>query len=123
MKEEFFLSWCDNIAKTAKKGLGDQEELDWDSFDKIKSELALQKLKRMAEKEAAKIIAKVRAQRAAEAKRAKLARLAQKRKEREEKRKEREEKKKTTLSRKLKENRVDLEVTGLKHKLEKVTVE
>ncbi|KAK4745849.1 hypothetical protein SAY87_012161 [Trapa incisa] len=120
MKEKIFLSWYNNIARVAKKGLADQEEMDWDSFDKIKFELAQQKLKRMAEKEAAKIIAKERAQRAAVAKAEKLARLAQKRKEREEKRKEREEKNKTTLSRKSKENKDDSKVTELKQRLEKI---
>lgn len=125
MKEKFFLSWCNNIAKTAKKGLGSQEELDWDSFNKIKHELALQELKRMAEKEAAKIIAKIKAQRAAQKKAEKLARLALKRKEREEKREKREEDKKNkkALSRKLKENKDEVEVTQLKQRLEKVYAE
>ncbi|XP_031398548.1 vicilin-like seed storage protein At2g18540 isoform X2 [Punica granatum] len=119
LKENFYLSWWNNIAKTAKQGLGDQEELEWDSFDKIKRELALQQLKRMAEKEAAKIIAMVKAHRAAEAKAERLARLARKRKEREEKRKEREEKKKM-MPKNLKENKDELQVNRLKQRLEKI---
>lgn len=123
LKEKFFSSWADNIAEAAKTGRSDQRELDWDSYDKIKHEIDLQHLHRLAEKERAKNMAKMRAHKAAEAKAEKMARLAQKRKEREEKAKERG-KTKRVLRRKTKKKKDDSAVTRgmeLKKRLLKVS--
>ncbi|KAJ0101904.1 hypothetical protein Patl1_04806 [Pistacia atlantica] len=97
--EEFILSWSENIAKAAKDGWSDRQELDWDSYDKIKQEMAVQQLQRAADKAKAKEMAKInavkaavaRAEKAALAKAEKMARIAEKRKEREEKAKRRRE--------------------------------
>lgn len=94
--ENFLLSWSESIAKAAKDGGNDQQELDWDSYDKIKQEMALQRLqwavdrakvKEMAKKQAAL----ARAEKAALKKAEKIAKLAEKKKEREEKAKARRE--------------------------------
>ncbi|XP_058735714.1 uncharacterized protein LOC131607771 [Vicia villosa] len=45
-RELLFLLWKQNIANAAMKGGSDQEELDWDSYDKIKEQLELQKILR-----------------------------------------------------------------------------
>ncbi|XP_059661446.1 vicilin-like seed storage protein At2g18540 [Cornus florida] len=95
-REKFLLSWAENIAEAAKKGGVDQQELDWDSYDKIKKEIALQQLQWAAEKVKAKEMAKIRAVRSAQAKAEKMARLAQKKKEQEQKEKVREEIKRKT---------------------------
>lgn len=108
--ERLILSWAECIAKVAKKGGSDQQELDWDSFNKIKQEMVLQQLQWTAEKAKAKEMGKIRS------------RLAQKRKEREEKARARGEIKRKT-QRKLKEDREDFavpQVSKLKQKPTKV---
>ncbi|MCD9638336.1 hypothetical protein HAX54_022231 [Datura stramonium] len=86
-REKFFQSWAESIANAAKVGGSDQEELEWDSYDKIKREIALEQLQLAAEKAKAKEMARIRAERAAQRKTEKMQRLAQRRKEREEKKK------------------------------------
>ncbi|XP_075098253.1 uncharacterized protein LOC107787021 isoform X1 [Nicotiana tabacum] len=86
-REKFFQSWAESIANAAKAGGSDQEELEWDSYDKIKREIALEQLQSAAEKAKAKEMARIRAERAAQRKTEKMQRLAQRRKEREEKQK------------------------------------
>ncbi|KAL9443865.1 hypothetical protein AB3S75_017110 [Citrus x aurantiifolia] len=94
--EKFLLTWSESIAKAAKDGGNDQQELDWDSYDKIKQEMALQRLqwavgrakaKEMAKKQAAL----ARAEKAALKEAEKIAKLAEKKKEREDKAKARRE--------------------------------
>lgn len=94
--EKFLLTWSESIAKAAKDGGNDQQELDWDSYDKIKREMALQRLqwavgrakaKEMAKKQAAL----ARAEKAALKEAEKIAKLAEKKKEREDKAKARRE--------------------------------
>ncbi|GKV02077.1 hypothetical protein SLEP1_g14559 [Rubroshorea leprosula] len=94
--ENFFISWLESIAEAAKKGGSDQEEINWDSYEKIKQEIALQQLQRAAQKAKAKETAKLRAEKAKKAKAEKLARVARKRKEREEKAKAKRELKRKT---------------------------
>lgn len=117
MKERFFSSWADNIAEAAKTGWSGQRELDWDSYDKLKHEIDLLHLHRLAEKERAKNMAKMRAHKeAAEAKAEKMARLAQKRKEREGKAKEQGKTKRVSCS-KTEKKKDDLAVArGMKLK-------
>ncbi|XP_055801221.1 stress response protein NST1 isoform X2 [Solanum dulcamara] len=86
-KEKFFQSWAESIANAAKVGGSDQEELEWDSYDNIKREIALKQLQLSAEKAKAKEMTRIRAERAAQRKTEKMQRLAQRRKEREEKQK------------------------------------
>lgn len=90
--ERFILSWLESIAEAARKGESNQPELEWNSYDKIKQEIALKQLQWASEKAKRKEMAKVRA---ATAKAEKMARIAQKRKEQEEKEKARELRRKT----------------------------
>eukprot|EP00261_Vitis_vinifera_P031793 XP_019073036.1 PREDICTED: uncharacterized protein LOC100264054 isoform X2 [Vitis vinifera] len=115
-REKFYLSWAESIAKAAKKGGSDQEELDWDSYDKIKEEIALQQLQWAENKKKAKELAKMRAERAARARAEKMAMLAEKRRERERQAEARGEIKRET-TRKSKEDKEELAVAkGLKLK-------
>ncbi|XP_039002662.1 uncharacterized protein LOC120129151 [Hibiscus syriacus] len=81
--ERFFLSWMKSITEAARKGGSDQAELEWDSYDKIKQEIAHEQLQWDTEKAKGKEIAKVRAEKA---RAERMARIAEKRKERKEKR-------------------------------------
>ncbi|GFP78648.1 hypothetical protein PHJA_000008400 [Phtheirospermum japonicum] len=83
-REKFLQSWAESIVTAAKKGGIGEQELDWDSYDKLKQEIALLQTELAAEKAKAKEMARVRAERAAEAKAERMDRLAQKRREREE---------------------------------------
>lgn len=112
-RAKFLSIWAKNIAEAAKRGGYDQQELDWNSYDKIKEELAIQRLKWAADRAAAKEMEKlVAAQRKTE----KMASLAQKREEQEQRAKAEGEKKRK-LRRKLKEEKEELNVAvGLKLK-------
>lgn len=120
-REKFFQSWAESIANAAKAGGGDQEELEWDSYDTIKREIALEQLQSAAEKAKAKEMARIRAERAAQRKTEKMQRLAQRRKEREEKQKvEGKIKRPRRLSKQEKEELAVAEELKLKAKLVKV---
>ncbi|KAK3198708.1 hypothetical protein Dsin_022123 [Dipteronia sinensis] len=102
--ENFILSWSKSIAKAAKDGWTDQQELNWDSYEKLEQEMTGQQLQLAEDKAKAKEMAKKirekaalkRAEKVAMAKAQKMARLSQKRKEREEKAKARREIKRKT---------------------------
>ncbi|KAK1414346.1 hypothetical protein QVD17_30090 [Tagetes erecta] len=66
--EKFISKWAESIAKAAKKGGYGQQELDWDSYDKIEKEIALQRIQRSADVAKAKEMAQIRAERRAKAK-------------------------------------------------------
>ncbi|PWA50958.1 inactive receptor kinase [Artemisia annua] len=51
--------WAESIATAAKKGRHGQQELDWDSYEKIIREMALQKLQRSADVAKAKEMAQI----------------------------------------------------------------
>ncbi|KAG2681727.1 hypothetical protein I3760_11G157400 [Carya illinoinensis] len=105
--EKIILSWAESIAKAAKKGATNQQELDWDSYDKIKQEEVFRQLQWAAEKAKAKERKNIRA------------RLAQKRKELQEKARARGEIQVT------KEDKDDLAVvqeSNLKQRLTKIHV-
>lgn len=119
------MSWASSIAKAAKIGGSDQEELDWDSYENMKSEIAFEQRQWAVYKARAKEMTRIRGQRAAEAKAEKLARLAEKREEREEKAKVNGEVKKKTRK-KSKEEREKLAVAQelkLKERLAKVNTQ
>lgn len=67
-REKFISSWAESIAKAAKKGGHGEQELDWDSYEKIEREIALQQLQRSADVAKAKEMAQIRAERRAKAK-------------------------------------------------------
>ncbi|KAI3712102.1 hypothetical protein L1987_70651 [Smallanthus sonchifolius] len=66
--ERFISKWAESIAKAAKKGGHGQQELDWDSYDKIEKEIALQRIQRSADMAKAKEMAQIRAERRTKAK-------------------------------------------------------
>ncbi|KAL3636907.1 hypothetical protein CASFOL_019206 [Castilleja foliolosa] len=49
-REKFLQLWAGSIATAAKKGGIDEQELDWDSYDKLKQEIALLQTEWTAEK-------------------------------------------------------------------------
>jgi hypothetical protein len=51
VREQPFLLWEQNIANAAKKGGIGEEELDWDSYDKIKEQLVFNQILQAEEKE------------------------------------------------------------------------
>ncbi|XP_010247568.1 PREDICTED: stress response protein NST1-like [Nelumbo nucifera] len=110
LKEKFYLKWAESIAEAARSGGDDQQELDWDSYDKIKAEIANRQLQWAADKAKAKELAKLRAERAAKARAEKMERLAQKRKERDLKAKAREQTQKK-IQRKSKEEKEELAIS------------
>ncbi|ONI12520.1 hypothetical protein PRUPE_4G170000 [Prunus persica] len=78
LREKLFLSWVESIAEAAKKGGRGQQELCWDSYEKIKQKLHLQELQLAAEKkkEKAKERTKQRATTAEQVKEKNMARIA-----------------------------------------------
>ncbi|URD95489.1 hypothetical protein MUK42_32469 [Musa troglodytarum] len=113
LQEECCLFWARTIAEAAKIGSLDQEELEWDSYEKMKADMVSEQIKLKEEKARAKEIAKLRAESVAKDKAEKVAKLAEQRKLQEEKAKARklealsrkksvDERKKTELSKGLK---------------------
>lgn len=117
-------SWAESIAEAAKIGGSDQQELEWNSYDILRKEIALQQINRKAEIARAKEMARIQAERAAQIKAEKMARLAQKRREREEKAKVRGEsvKKRSKKSKEEKEKLAEVQEEKLKERLMKVHV-
>lgn len=76
--ERFFLSWEQSIANAAKKGGSDQEELDWDSYDKIKEQLEFHQILQAEEKEKEKQMAIVGAKKFIQSWRESIAKAANK---------------------------------------------
>ncbi|XP_057952323.1 uncharacterized protein LOC131146629 isoform X1 [Malania oleifera] len=73
LRERLYFSWMESIADAAKKGGTDQQELEWDSYDKLKEEMAVQQLQWVADK--AKEMAEQRAGTRVQARAKKLAKL------------------------------------------------
>ncbi|XP_057795944.1 stress response protein NST1 [Salvia miltiorrhiza] len=118
-REKFLQLWGESIALAAKKGGVDQQELEWDSYEQFKREVALQN----AEEAKMKELARVRKERAAKVKAAlKTARLAEKKREREENAKVRQEctRKRNKWSKEEKEKLVEFEEEKLKERLMKI---
>lgn len=84
------MTWARSIAEAAKEGSCGQEKLDWDSYEREKSDIHSLHLQRKADKARASEIAKLRSEKAAEDRAENAARRAQLRKEKEEKAKIRE---------------------------------
>lgn len=109
--------WGESIALAAKMGGSDQEELEWDSYEKLKQEIALQNAERAKMKE----LARIRKERATQERAKKMAMLAQKRREREENAKVKgEPKKRIKRSKEEKEKLVESQEEKLKERLMKV---
>jgi len=124
LRERFFLSWSKSIARAAKEGGIDQQELDWDGYDKIEEEITLKQLQGAIEKAKAEERAKRTVEREAKEREEKMARVAQKREKREEKVKAREEAKRKAhreSKRKTEESSSVARKLTLKRRLTKVT--
>lgn len=108
--KKFFQSWMESIAKAAKKGGINEQELDWDSYEKIQKEMILRyQLQHTAEKAKAKETARVEAEKAAWIKAIKKVMLTRRRKDRQERTKARGDIK-SQSHKKVKEGRDDLQV-------------
>lgn len=83
--KKFMESWATTIATAAKRGGKGEQELDWDSYEKIEQEMALQyQLQQSAEKAKANEMARIRAERAAQIRAIKKMMLTQKKREHDE---------------------------------------
>lgn len=110
-------SWGESIALAGKIGGTDQQELEWDTYEKFKQEVALQN----AEIAKMKELARIRKERAAQVKAKKIAMVAQKRRELEENAKLKGESKKwNKKSKEEKEKLVESQEEKLKERLMKV---
>lgn len=102
LQENCYLMWTKSIAEAARIGDCDQEELEWHSYEKMKSDLLAEHLQWKAEKERAKEVAKIKAEMYVKVRAENAARLAQKRLEKQEREKARVMK---ALARKKSENK------------------
>ncbi|XP_052733836.1 uncharacterized protein LOC108339160 isoform X1 [Vigna angularis] len=83
--KNIILAWRENIARAAKKGGSGEQELDWDSYEKIQEEIIRQRrFQRTEEKAKKKELARVKSEKAARIKAIKRVILTQKRKEHQE---------------------------------------
>ncbi|KAK1276320.1 hypothetical protein QJS04_geneDACA011017 [Acorus gramineus] len=67
LQEKLYLIWADSVAEAAKHGGYDQQELSWDSYQKMKEEIMREYDQLKAEKEKAKEFARLRAEKEAKA--------------------------------------------------------
>ncbi|XP_057541386.1 uncharacterized protein LOC130820145 isoform X2 [Amaranthus tricolor] len=80
-KELFYSSWADSLAEAAKIGGVDEEQLDWDSYERLKVEMAFQRFQLDEEKAQEKEKKRIRAEKKVqERKRKKNAELRDKKK-------------------------------------------
>lgn len=80
-REKIFQLWAESIARAAKMGGSDQQELEWDSFEKIQREIHLQQLELAAQRAREKESTRRQSVRAAKEREEKKKRLAQKKEE------------------------------------------
>ncbi|CAA7410154.1 unnamed protein product [Spirodela intermedia] len=81
LQEGCYSTWAGAVAEAAQKGSLDQQELEWDSYEKMKSDILIQHLQWKTERERQKEIEKRRAERALKAKSDKTVRHHQERKD------------------------------------------
>ncbi|CAO2827790.1 unnamed protein product [Amaranthus hypochondriacus] len=80
-KELFYSSWADSLAEAARIGGVDEEQLDWDSYERLKVEMAFQRFQLDEEKAVEKEKKRIRAEKKVqERKRKKNAELRDKKK-------------------------------------------
>lgn len=118
-REKFLQLWSESIALAAKKGGADQQELEWDTYEKFNEEVARQ----VAEEAKRKKLSRIRKEREAKVKAAlKMARIAQKKREWEENAQARQQsmKKRNRWSKEEKEKLVEFQEEKLKERLMKV---
>ncbi|OIW08220.1 hypothetical protein TanjilG_15181 [Lupinus angustifolius] len=123
--KKFTEAWEESIAKAAKKGGGSEQELNWDSYEKIQKEMFLDyQLQRTAQKAKAKEMVKANAKKVAQKKAIKKVILTQIKKGRQDRTKARGVIK-SQPCRKVKEGKGDLQVgqeVKLQPKLTKILI-
>ncbi|XP_048498776.1 uncharacterized protein LOC104891421 isoform X2 [Beta vulgaris subsp. vulgaris] len=77
-KETFYSSWAESIAEAARMGGIDEEQFDWDSYDRMKVEIAFQRLQWDEEKAKKKEMNKIQAERKVRKRVQNMAQVAQK---------------------------------------------
>nr|XP_019706704.1 uncharacterized protein LOC105047591 isoform X2 [Elaeis guineensis] len=108
-QENCCIMWSGSIAEAARKGGSDQQELNWDSYEKIKADIESQHIQQKGERARAREIAKLRAGRVSQIRVENVAGLAKQRNNNEKKaeankveasswKRSEDEKKKTVLS-------------------------
>ncbi|KAL2906124.1 Uncharacterized protein RDABS01_004834 [Bienertia sinuspersici] len=58
----FYSSWAESIAEAARRGGTDEEQLDWDSYERLKVEIALQRFQVNEEKAKEKKMKRIQAE-------------------------------------------------------------
>ncbi|KNA03460.1 hypothetical protein SOVF_209010 isoform B [Spinacia oleracea] len=77
-KEKFFSSWTESIAEAARRGGINEEQLNWDSYERLKVEMAFQRLQWDEEKEKEKDMKRIRAEKKVQKRVQNVTRVAQK---------------------------------------------
>lgn len=62
LKEKFYSSWTESIAEAARKGGIDEEQLNWDSYERLKVEISSRQLQWDEDKTKEKEMKKIRAE-------------------------------------------------------------
>ncbi|KAK9085627.1 hypothetical protein Sjap_026038 [Stephania japonica] len=81
LREKVYAVWAHSIAESARRGACGEQELMWDSYEKMKAEISLQLLQQAAEKVRVKEAAKLRAVKEKEEKMAVRAKLREEKKQ------------------------------------------
>ncbi|XP_051135176.1 stress response protein NST1 [Andrographis paniculata] len=115
--KKFLQSWAEAIAEAAKVGGPEQTELEWDSYIKLKQEMARIQICRAAERAEAKEAARARAERAAQLR---AERTAWKRRQQEEKEEAASVPKRKRKSKEEKEKLAEFQELKLKERLMKI---
>lgn len=92
-RKKFLSSWAGSIAEASRKGGIGEEELNWDSYDRLREEIAAQLLMMATERAKKREIKSAQTMRRSHAREAKMARLKQRRIEHEKKAEARAERK------------------------------
>lgn len=118
-QEKCYLKWAQSIAEEAKKGGCYQDELQWDSYEKLRAEIVRQHLQWLSDKAKAKEFAKLKARREAKARAEKKARLANEREEKQQKAKAEVESRRKSKSEERKQETTILRSLKVKARLTK----
>ncbi|XP_021775895.1 uncharacterized protein LOC110739732 [Chenopodium quinoa] len=77
-KEKFYTSWAESIAEAARRGGVGEELLNWDSYERLKVEIALRRLQWVEEKAKVKDMKRIRAEKKVQKRVQNITRVAQK---------------------------------------------
>uniref|UniRef100_A0A803N0J0 Nuclease associated modular domain-containing protein n=1 Tax=Chenopodium quinoa TaxID=63459 RepID=A0A803N0J0_CHEQI len=77
-KEKFYTSWAESIAEAARRGGVGEELLNWDSYERLKVEIAFRRLQWVEEKAKVKDMKRIRAEKKVQKRVQNVTRVAQK---------------------------------------------